>query len=688
MRGTLIRDIRRGTRKLLRDQRGNAMMLTAAAIVPIIGIVGSGIDIGRAYMAELRLQQACDAGVLAGRRSMAAGQYNAAAIAQANTMFRFNYPDNIYGSTNVAFSSQPLGTTDVRGTATARLPTAIMYIFGMDEFNLSVDCAAKLEISNTDMMLVLDVTGSMEDNTTSDGKKRMAAMREAAKQFFQTMTTTDVGDGRLRFGIVPYASTVNVGHILRDKNPAWLSDYTILPSRSPVMQQKWGSTTSAPAAVTNGTFTDSAWTDIMPISGFASSSACTATATLSPPGDSAPVATTDALNMNKTARWLDQAGTRVYSNDTNRVHHYYNYRYAWTGGKCVLQRRTRTYTQATAASSNATATFRSQYRYEDRLFNVAAAKSNGGTITVDTGDNGSDKTVSWSGCIIERRTTSFAANATAPSDALDMDVDSVPTADEATKWQLYIPEITYMRAISYNDSVPSFSTNTTKGIAAVEGRILTVNSSRVSSDGTNQGNWVSFPSYWSQGGGVCPDPAQNLTTMTAADSAKFNKWIDDLDALGGTYHDAGMAWGIRLMSPIGLFAAENAENAPGTNNRPIGRHIIFMTDGQMAPSMRNFSTQGYEYLMQRVGGSFNLSDQTARHNNRFNQLCETAKNSQHKITIWVIAFGEPLNDQLISCASPGDGTQGKKAYQTNSGQDLNDIFKSIAGQISRLRLSQ
>ena len=72
MRGISFSRLRAGTSKLIRDQRGNAMMLTAAAIVPVLGMVGSGVDIGRAYMAQLRLQQACDAGVLAGRRSMAA----------------------------------------------------------------------------------------------------------------------------------------------------------------------------------------------------------------------------------------------------------------------------------------------------------------------------------------------------------------------------------------------------------------------------------------------------------------------------------------------------------------------------------------------------------------------------------------------------------------------------------------
>src|SRR3546814_17263022 len=86
------------SRKLLRDQRGNAFMLTAAAVVPLIGIVGSAVDIGRAYMTQLRLQQACDAGVLAGRRAMAGGEYGDSAEGEANKMFNFNFPAGIYGS--------------------------------------------------------------------------------------------------------------------------------------------------------------------------------------------------------------------------------------------------------------------------------------------------------------------------------------------------------------------------------------------------------------------------------------------------------------------------------------------------------------------------------------------------------------------------------------------------------------
>ena len=120
----------------------------------------------------------------------------------------------------------------MNGTATAHLPTTVMRVFAFDGFDLTVNCTAKLEISNTDVMMVLDVTGSMTTVNSGDSVDRMTALKNATMDFFDTLTTADLGDGRLRFGVVPYSSTANVGKILYDKNPDWLSNTTTLPSRT------------------------------------------------------------------------------------------------------------------------------------------------------------------------------------------------------------------------------------------------------------------------------------------------------------------------------------------------------------------------------------------------------------------------------------------------------------------------
>lgn len=537
MRGTVLSRVRLGAKQLLRDQGGNALMLTAAAVVPVIGIVGSAVDIGRAYMTQLRLQQACDAGVLAGRRAMAGGDYNDPPKAEANKMFNFNFPANIYGSENISFTSTASSNkTDVNGTASATLPSAIMFMFGTDQFNLTANCAAKLEISNTDVVLVLDVTGSMESKNPGDSDSKIVGLRNAAMVFFDTLTKAEIGDGRLRFGVVPYSGTVNVGAILNSANPAWISDSVTVPSRSPRYKS-------------NGSF--------------------------------------------------------------------------------------------------------DKYRYENRTFNVSGGKG-GANMTFNTGKDGANFTSNWDGCIMERKTTTFNKNTTAPAGAYDMDVNMVPTSDDDTKWKMFLADFAYSRSGSATED--STSNNTSFGKAADDPDTDT---------------------------GACPVPAMKLTEMDAAGKQKFKDKIAELKPQGYTYHDSGMAWGARLISPTGLFATENTTV---TNKRPISRHIIFMTDGAMTTPRANFSHQGQERVIARVGASDD-NDAVARHNNRFEQLCARAKNmpvgkNDAPVVIWVIGFGVSLNDQLTRCATVG------KAYQTGSNKKLQDIFQSIADQISRLRLSQ
>src|SRR3546814_4147183 len=98
-----------------------------------------------------------------------------------------------------------------------------------------------------------------------------------------------------------------------------------------------------------------------------------------------------------------------------------------------------------------------------------------------------------------------------------------------------------------------------------------------------------------------------------------------------------MVWGARLLSPTGLFADENA-TAP--NERPISRHIVFMTDGEMAPNVPNLTSQGYEYLMQRVSGSFDTSNGELedRLNNRFGQLCRSEEHTSELQSLMRISY--------------------------------------------------
>ena len=661
MRGTVFSRMRLGTNSLLRDNRGNAMFLTAAALVPVVGMVGSGIDIGRAYMAQLRLQQACDAGVLAGRRAMAAGTYSETAEAEANKMFNFNMPTDIYGSKDVTFSSEAQGTADVVGTATAKLPTVLMHIFGTDQFDLSVGCTAKLEISNVDVMLVLDVTGSMTQTNSGDSVNRITALKTATMDFFDTLTNADVGDGRIRFGVVPYSSAANVGKILYDTNPAWLANATTLPSRE-AQPPTWTNkkTVNNGSAYNNSAYVVVNWanngTTITKVGSNTATSGNCSSATKSKSSD-VSFGSSTTVKTGETEGY-DQ---RVTTQNVNQPYRYNEFKYVWASSKCNEQQRTMEYlrTQQQTVTEDRT----QNYIYKNLEFDVTSAKA-GNAITTTTGDLGGAYSATWGGCLIERgNATPFASNASPPSDALDMDVDMIPTNDPATQWKLLIPEIAFPRASGVSTANETAWPDT-----------LTVNyklASKDSSSGTSYQRYTKFASW-----GACPAPAMKLTTMTKSDRSIFNTYVNSLQPIGGTYHDAGMVWGVRLISPTGLFANENAT---ATNNRPISRHIVFMTDGEMAPNLDNLAFQGNEWTMKRVGAT-STAELKNRHNNRFVHLCQAARD--RGVTVWVVSFGVGSNAQLNSCATSGE------AYESANSAQLNANFQSIARQISKLRLSK
>ena len=44
--------------------------MMAIALIPVAALTGSAVDMARLYVVKARLQQACDAGLIAGRKFM------------------------------------------------------------------------------------------------------------------------------------------------------------------------------------------------------------------------------------------------------------------------------------------------------------------------------------------------------------------------------------------------------------------------------------------------------------------------------------------------------------------------------------------------------------------------------------------------------------------------------------------
>lgn len=89
---------RRSFAALLKDASGNTLAMTAAAIVPLLAMVGGAVDLSRVYLARSRLQAACDAGALAARRSMVGLTWNDTSRQTALNYFNSNFPLGKYAT--------------------------------------------------------------------------------------------------------------------------------------------------------------------------------------------------------------------------------------------------------------------------------------------------------------------------------------------------------------------------------------------------------------------------------------------------------------------------------------------------------------------------------------------------------------------------------------------------------------
>src|SRR6185436_15146944 len=141
-----------------------------------------------------------------------------------------------------------------------------------------------------------------------------------------------------------------------------------------------------------------------------------------------------------------------------------------------------------------------------------------------------------------------------PSGAYDLDVNLIPH-DDHERWRPLFPAMEYSRAAG--------TTTATSGS--------------------------------SMSGSACPAAAVRLA---AWNRGNMQSYVNALSPTGSTYHDAGMRWGVRMLSSGGIFA-----DSPDTfNAMPVSRNIIFLTDGQMDTDSGVYGAYGVEKNDMRISG--------------------------------------------------------------------------------------
>tara|TARA_R110002033_G_scaffold34779_2_gene72576 strand:+ start:17599 stop:19548 length:1950 start_codon:yes stop_codon:yes gene_type:complete len=648
-------------------------------------MIGGGVDVSRIYLVQTRLQQACDAGALAGRRQMAGGNWNAnnnAANTAAQNMFRANFDTNAYGSydANTVFTENA-GT--VTGTATVKLDMAVMQMFGYDTKTVSVECDASMAIPNTDVMFVLDTTGSMncpDTGTSYCGNNgnveawnaRIKGLRSAVKCFYETLakrnsdedcgSTPAVGSentAHLRFGFVPYSTNVNVGKLLPND---FLADNWTYQSREAVTRLEnvvVDYTPGTPYVYNNEFYYQGNWSynsTVETHDNVRNSSECDSLQ----PEDYDEMSGNEGSKFNQDS-WTSGGNriTRWYTDETGTRYDYSTSYSSWWD-RCTIRLRTRTllhrreYRQVDSPVYEQQQVF-SHYDYKPVTFDISGLKAGGSSwkdsLDLPVGNQGLDTGVRWDGCIEERQTVRTTNFDPIPTAAYDLDIDLMPTTgDPATQWGPLLDQAVWGRYGGY------YNTQTTDTVST------TNNLSR------------NF-SY------TCANEARKLQRWDNPDD--FDDYLDNLDAIGSTYHDIGLIWGARLLSPTGIFANENATTE---NGGAIDRHLIFMTDGDTVTDSSQYTSYGVEWYDRRrtsANSAPSNSDLTTQVNSRFLAMCRAIKNKN--ITLWVVSFGNGVSSSSITnlqnCATSG------KFYNASNSAELLNNFRTIANDISQLRLT-
>ena len=701
--------------RLLKNEEGNIIALFAAAVIPVFGLVGGGFDMTRIYLSQTRLQGACDAGALIGRKTMGLGTWAAnkyAAKTKAENLFDQNFPSDVYGTTNrIRTFAESNGK--VTGTASVTVPMTLMQVFGQKSQVVAVNCQAELRVPNTDVMFVLDTTGSMDQSIQNSGssERKIDGLRKAVKCFYEALakqnitdvtpsdcgekgdpTPSNVGNVQLRFGFVPYAVNVNVGRLLPLDYMAdrWTyqsreASFTTGSNAIPIYQ---GEGSPNPGGSVTTTIADTPWEDTGQNIGQYPSVLLTKESECPPPGG-APK--TELISTDGPRQLVSQTPTTPVYGTHNSITRTYqqvsstaqrSYRYTYSAlllgrGICRLQSRdtgqqnVTTTTTTTEAINWTRNTNFAGWTYKPVTFNVSGLKDTGtnswrSSLQLPIGTDGANTTVNWSGCIEERQTFRGPDNDPSndwdpiPSTALDMDIDLVPTkSDIATQWGPMLPSVIWQRYLVNTDGSGNKSRSSTR---------TTSNISVGKDDG------FSMPTV----GESCPTAAKKFQTWTPSD---FRTYVNSLTTDGYTYHDIGLLWGARIMSPTGIFAALNAPQ-----NMTIERHMVFMTDGETNVVHDDYSAYGVHWYDRRqtpTGTAPTNSQLVAMTDARTAALCTAIKN--RNINLWVVSYGDvggPTNDRLRACATPG------KFFQATSVASLVSNFKEIAAKISALRLTQ
>lgn len=200
------------------DETGGVAIFVVFLFVMMLMFGGIAVDVMRFEWRRVALQQTLDRAVLA-----ASSMQQKTRTPQEITTEWFQVAGlgadaiEVDYSTPIVTGVSNANKRTAKASATVRSYNHFMGWLNVNYLEAPVVAAAAEGIAKVEVVLVLDITGSMQDPAAAgDTKTKIEALREAADNFVTIVKGADSKNG-VSIGVVPYASQVNIPASLRQR---------------------------------------------------------------------------------------------------------------------------------------------------------------------------------------------------------------------------------------------------------------------------------------------------------------------------------------------------------------------------------------------------------------------------------------------------------------------------------------
>ncbi len=189
--------------KFARQESGSLTIFSLSLFMAMIMIGGLAVDVMRYETIRTNLQNTLD------RSTLAAASLTQELDATSVVNDYFTKAGLIEYLKSVQVN-EGLNYREVAADATAGTDPIFLQLMGISAMDAAGHSKAEQRVTNVEIMLVLDISGSMASNS------KLTNLKAAANEFVNTVLSSDA-EGRISIGLVPFNGQVNLGSTLSAK---------------------------------------------------------------------------------------------------------------------------------------------------------------------------------------------------------------------------------------------------------------------------------------------------------------------------------------------------------------------------------------------------------------------------------------------------------------------------------------